>query len=222
MIWKPFFFERKSRGGNKAAFLFPLVVILTLVTFESCAPNKMSLYEKTTRSGKYSSIFDKHTSTKGVYHGIETRFIVHGTIFTPEFREAFLSEYYSVYYLDEGRKETIRKFIEEESAGKARFVVALYTSNDRINDLDDANTVWSVYLVTGSEEKIKPAIMKQLELNEEEISRFFPFGGKYWYRYYDVQFDIGSKNRVLMDLADPYMKLVFASPVGRAILVYTP
>lgn len=197
-------------------------MMFTLLIVGSCAPKKMSQYEKTTRSGKYSSIFDRHTSTKGVYHGIETSFIVHGTIFTPEFREAFLSEYYSVYYLDEGRKEAIRKFIEEESAGKARFVVALYTSNDRINDLDDAKTVWSVYLVTGKEEKIKPSNVKQLELNEEEIARFFPFGDRYWYRYYDVRFDIDSKNRVLIDLADPYMKLVFASPVGRAILVYTP
>jgi hypothetical protein len=182
----------------------------------------MSLYEKIHRSRKYSSAFDKNTSTKGVYSGLETRFIVHGTIFTPEFREAFLSEYYNVYYLDEGRKEDIRKYIDEESMGKARFIVALFTSNDRINDLDNAKTVWSVFLVTGKEQTIKPSIMKPVELSEVEIARFFPFGDHYWYRYYDVRFDLGPEHTALMDLADPYIKLVFASPVGRAVLVYTP
>lgn len=223
LISNLFFYGRKLREKNRISILLPvLFFILTISFVGSCSPKKISLYEKIIRSRKYSSVFEKNTAKKGVYYGFETRFIVHGTIFTKEFREAFLAEYYNVYYLDEGRKAEIRKYIEAESTGKARFVVALYTSNDRINDLDNAGTVWSVYLVTGMEKKIKPSIMKTVELNEEEIARFFPFGNRYWYRYYDVQFDLGSESRALMDLADPYIKLVFASPVGRAVLVYTP
>lgn len=211
------------RGKKSPRIFFPsILLILSFVLAGSCAPKKISLYEKIVRSRKYSSIFYKYTSTKGVYAGLETRFIVHGTFFTPEFRNAFLSEYYNVYYLDEGRKENIQRYIEEESAGKARFVVALFTDNDRINDLEDKKTVWSVYLVTGNETKIEPSVIKPVQLNEVEIERFFPFNNQYWFRYYDIQFDLATNGRDLLDLADPYIKLVLASPVGRAVLVYTP
>jgi hypothetical protein len=204
------------RGKKSPRIFFPwILLILSFALAGSCAPKKISLYEKIVRSRKYSSIFYKYTSTKGVYSGLETRFIVHGTFLAPEFRNAFLSEYYNVYYLDEGRKKNIQRYIEEESAGKARFVVALFTDNDRINDLEDKKTVWSVYLVTGNETKIEPSVIKPVQLNEVEITQ-------YWFRYYDIQFDLATDGRDLLDLAEPYIKLVLASPVGRAVLVYTP
>lgn len=223
MISKPFFYGMKLRGWRSLNVFVPSLLLMVIIfLFISCAPKKMFLYEQSTPSREYSKVFDKHTSTKGVYSGLETNFIVYGTLLTPEFRNAFLSEYYNVYYLDEGRKSDIHRYVEEESAGKARFVVALYTSNDRINDLEKDKTVWSVYLVTGNEMKMKPSTIKPVQMSEVEIERFFPFNDQYWFRYYDVQFELETDKRELLDLADPYLKLVLASPVGRAVLVYTP
>ncbi len=197
-----------------------LVILSVSFIFLSCSPKKISLYERFTSSREYRESFRKYTRSKKVYSGLETRFIIYSTYLSPQFQRAVLSELYKMYYLDEERKRAHEKYIVEESKGKARFFVALFTPDDRLNDLDREDGHWSVRLVTGDEKSYSPVSVGMVKLSEEEIDRIFPLEDTRWYKFYDVTFELPGE--VMEKLEDSFFKLVFLSPLGRAVLVYTP
>lgn len=200
-----------------------MVLILTMVSLFSlsCTTKTANLYEGTELSSNYSQIFEKYSRSKSIYSGVDTKFRVCGTLFSPEFRKSLLREYYSIYYLDDNKKSLMHDFIEEKTKDKVRFVVAVYTADDRANDIAEKESMWSLFLVTGDERKIKASSITTLSLSNEEISRFFPFGSTDWYSFYDVVFPLGEGGE--FDRArTPYLKLVLASPMGKAVLIYTP
>ncbi|MGA6992313.1 MAG: hypothetical protein WBX50_00270 [Candidatus Deferrimicrobiaceae bacterium] len=184
-----------------------------------CGTRVMQLYEKVIGSKRYARTTEAFTRTREVHDGLETRFILSSTWLSPEWVRAFSEEYANIYYLDSERKGRMIDRWRGESETYERFFVALFTPDDRANDLDEEQTLWTLHLVRADERDFPPVYVRKTSLRPEEVSRFFPYSGT-WYRAYEVAFPKEAGEKVEATIAAPRFKLVLSGVQGRAVLVW--
>jgi hypothetical protein len=197
-------------AGAFAAFVF---------LSAGCGTRVMQLYEKVIGSKRYARTTEAYTRTREVHDGIDTRFILSATWLSPEWVRAFSEEYANIYYLDSVRKSRMIDRWRSESETYVRFFVALFIPDERENDLDKEDTLWSLHLVRADEKDFRPVYVRKTSLRSEEIARFFPYSDT-WYRAYEVAFPKEAGEKVEATIAAPRFKLVLSGVQGRAVLVW--
>jgi hypothetical protein len=202
-------------GGRAARIVLLLVGAAAAV---GCGPRSVSLYEKVMGSPSYGRVTQAATRTREVHDGLDTRFILSATWLSDAWITAFAEEYSNIYYLDASRRERVISEWREESERYVRFFVALYVPDEKGNDLEKPDSIWSLRLVRSDERDFKPVYIRKSSLRPEEISRFFPYSGT-WYRAYEVAFPKEAENPESPPKAgEPRLKLVLAGVLGRAVL----
>lgn len=200
------------RPGRAAA---PALLGLLLL-LPACGTRISALYEKVIGAPDYPSVTESMTRTREVHDGIDTRFIISATWLSPEWIRAFSEEYARIYYLDAERKDQVVSRWRQESEQSVRFFVALFTPDERTNDLDKPNTLWSLRLVGADEKDYPPAAVRRSELRPEEVARFFPYA-RTWYRTYEVAFP-REAGAAPAKPGSPRLKLVLSGVEGRAVM----
>ncbi|MGE5189945.1 MAG: hypothetical protein ACM3NF_07810 [Gemmatimonadota bacterium] len=195
-------------------------VLLAVLSGSGCGPRVAAVYEKVLGSPSYEGTTEALTRTKEVHDGLDTRFIVSATWLSPRWVEAFTEEYARIYYLDAARKERVGAYWKGESEKYVRFFVALFTPDERLNDLDKRGTTWSLRLVGPGEKDYAPVYLKATDLRPEEVARFFPDVGT-WSRAYEVAFPKEAGEGAAAEKAGaPRFKLVLSGVQGRAVLAW--
>lgn len=208
------------RDRFRAVFLGAGLILAAALPGPGCGPRVAAVYEKVLGSPSYRGTTEALTRTKEVRDGLDTRFIFSATWLSPEWVRAFTAEYASIYYLDGARKEQVVARWRGESDRYERFFVALFTPDDRLNDLDKRDTTWSLRLVGRGEKDHAPVYVKRTDLRPEEVSRFFPHVGT-WSRAYEVAFPKeGGEAAAQEKTAGPRFKLVLTGVQGRAVLAW--
>jgi hypothetical protein len=206
-------------GGRLRVLLLAAAVVGAALLSSACGTRVMTLYEKVVGSKRYARTTEEFTRTREVHDGLEIRFIFSSTWLSPEWVRAFSEEYANIYYLDHERKEQMIDRWRGESERYERFFVALFTPDDRTNDLDKEGTLWTLHLVRADEKDFEPVYVRRTSLRPEEVSRFFPYSGT-WYRDYEVAFPKEAGEKVETATAGPRFKLVLSGVQGRAVLVW--
>jgi hypothetical protein len=204
---------RHRLTGSALALAFIAAVFL----FPACGTRVATLYEKVMGSPTYARTTESYTRTKEVHDGLDTRFILSATWLSPEWVRSFSEEYANIYYLDAERKEKVISQWKGESGKYVRFFVALFTPDERGNDLEKPETLWSLRLVRADEKDFEPVYIRKSGLRTEEISRFFPYSGT-WYRAYEVAFPLEGQDAPPPKPGAPRLKLVLSGVQGRAVL----
>jgi len=207
---------RDLRHRRTADLLAP-VFLAAIFLFSACGTRVGTLYEKVLGSPTYARTTEAYTRTKEVHDGLDTRFIFSATWLSSEWIQAFSEEYANIYYLDAERKEKVIAQWKGESGKHVRFFVALFTPDERGNDLEKPETIWSLRLVRADEKDFEPVYLRKSGLRTEEISRFFPYSGT-WYRAYEVAFPKEGLEGPAPKPGAPRLKLVLSGVQGRAVL----
>lgn len=185
-----------------------------------CGSRVATVYEKVLGSPSYESTTEALTRTREVHDGLDTRFIVSATWLSPRWVRAFSEEYANIYYLDAARKEQVVARWRGESEKYERFLVSLFTPDDKMNDLDKPGTTWSLRLVGPDEKDYAPVYVRRTDLRPEEVTRFFPSVGT-WSRAYEVAFPkVGATAFAPEKGAAPPVRLVLSGVQGRAVLAW--
>jgi hypothetical protein len=206
-------------GVRLGAGLLAAAIVSGAILFAGCGTRAMTLYEKVQRSKQYARTTESFTRSKEVHDGLDTRFILSSTWLSPEWIRAFSEEYSNIYYLDAERKDQRIGWWRSESERYERFFVALFTPDDRMNDLDREKTLWALHLVRADEVDFEPVYVRRTSLRPEEISRFFPYADNF-YRAYEVAFPKEAGEKVEPSIAAPRFKLVLSGVEGRAVLFW--
>ncbi|MCL5966731.1 MAG: hypothetical protein M1550_05955 [Deltaproteobacteria bacterium] len=202
------------RAGRAAA---PALLGLLLL-LPACGTRISALYEKVLGSPDYSRVTESMTRTREVRDGIDTRFIISATWLSPAWVRAFSEEYARIYYLDAERSEQVVSRWRQESDQYVRFFVALFMPDERANDLDKPDTLWSLRLVGADEKDYQPVSIRRSGLRPEEIAHFFPYA-RTWFRAYEVAFPKEAVAAVPKP-GSPRLKLVLSGVQGRAVLAW--
>jgi len=203
-------------GYARAAVL--AAAVLAAGVLGACGTRIAAFYEKVVGSPGYARVTKEFTRTREVRDGIETRFILSATWLSSEWARAFAEEYARIYYLDAERRERVVSRRTRECADHVCFFVALFTPDERGNDLDAPGTLWSLRLVDADEREHRPLWVRRTDLRPEEVSRFFPYAGT-WYRGYEAAFP-REAGAATPRPGLPRLKLVLAGVQGRAVLAW--
>lgn len=206
-----------SRTATRRACM--LALLAAFLATAGCGTRAGTLYEKVMGSPGYAGTTERHTRTKEVHDGLDTRFILSATWLSPEWVRAFSEEFANIYYLDTARKEKVIAQWKSESENHVRFFVALFTPDERGNDLEKPETLWSLRLVRADEKDFEPVYVRKSGLRSEEISRFFPYSGT-WYRAYEVAFPKEAAGGAPAKFGSSRLKLVLSGVQGRAVLAW--
>jgi hypothetical protein len=207
----------RDHRDRPAADALVLALLASIFLFSACGTRVSTLYEKVMGSPTYARTTETYTRTKEVHDGLDTRFILSATWLSPTWIRSFSEEYANIYYLDAERKEKVISLWREESGKYVRFFVALFTPDERGNDLEKPETLWSLRLVRADEKDFEPVYVRKSGLRTEEISRFFPYSGT-WYRAYEVAFPKEGLEGPAPKPGAPRLKLVLSGVQGRAVL----
>ncbi len=201
------------------ALLFAVAFAAAAFPSSGCGTRVTTLYEKVAGSKRYARTTEAFTRTREVHDGLDTRFILSSTWLSPEWIRAFSEEYANIYYLDAERKDRMINRWKRESETYQRFLVALFTPDERMNDLDEEKTLWSLHLVRADEVDFEPVYVRKTSLRPEEVSRFFPYTGT-WFKAYEVAFPKAAGEKIGTGNSTPRFKLVLSGVQGRAVLVW--
>lgn len=218
------------RDRSLSAALAAAAVLLAgsaVLSAAGCGSRVATIYEKVLGSPTYEGTTKAFTRTKEVRDGLETRFIITATWLSPQWVRAFSEEYANIYYLDTARKEQVVARWKGESGKYERFLVSLFTPDDRMNDLEKPGTTWSLRLVGRDEKDYAPVYVRKTDLHPEEVARFFPSVGP-WSRAYEVAFPredavpetAAAEKAAPEKAAAPRFKLVLSGIQGRAVLAW--
>ncbi len=208
--------DRIRRAAPAATLL--LAAFVAVLPGAGCGPRVAAVYEKVAGSPTYEKTTAGLTRTREVHDGLDTRFIFSATWLSPRWAQAFSEEYANIYYLDTARREQVVSYWTGESENYERFLVSLFTPDDRMNDLDKPGTTWSLRLVGPGEKDIAPVYVRRTGLRPEEVTRFFPSVGT-WSRAYEVAFPKAGVEEARPERAGaPRLKLVLSGVQGRAVL----
>lgn len=197
-----------------------LAVLALAASAAACGPRSVALYEKVLGSPSYGRITAEATRSREVHDGLDTRFILHATWLSPRWVDAFTEEFSNIYYLDAQRREATVSQWRAESQKHVRFFVALYVPDEKGNDMEKPETLWSVRLVRADEKDYAPVYVRKASMRPEEISRFFPYSGT-WYRAYEVAFPKEAGDPVAdARPGTPRLKMVLTGVQGRALLAW--
>ncbi len=209
--------ERPSPAARAAR---TVVAVFLAASFLSagCGTRVAALYEKVLGSPTSGRTTEEYTRTKEVHDGLDTRFILSATWLSDPWVRSFSEEYSNIYYLDDARKARVIGRWKGESETYVRFFLALFIPDEKGNDLEKAETLWSLRLVRSDEQDYQPVYVMKSTLRPEEISRFFPYSGT-WYRAYEVAFPRESL-AAAPKAGAPRLKLVLTGVQGRAVLAW--
>jgi hypothetical protein len=195
-----------------------VVVLATAAAVSGCGQRSVSLYEQVTGSPSYARVTQAETRTREVRDGLDTRFILSATWLSDAWVRAFTEEYSNIYYLDAARRERTISEWRGASEKYVRFFIALYVPDEKGNDLERPDSIWSLRLVRSDEKDFRPVYIRVTSMRPEEISCFFPYS-RTWYRDYEVAFPKEAERAESPPRAgEPRLKLVLAGVLGRAVL----
>ncbi|MGE5247948.1 MAG: hypothetical protein ACM3L8_06340 [Verrucomicrobiota bacterium] len=195
-----------------------VALLLASCAVVGCGQRSVALYEKVAGSPSYERVTRAETRTREVRDGLDTRFILSATWLSDAWVKAFTEEYSNIYYLDSARRERMISEWRSESERHVRFFVALYVPDEKGNDLEKPDSIWSLRLVGPDERDFRPVYVRKASMRPEEIARFFPYSGT-WYRAYEVAFPKEALTGARPPKpGEPRLKLVLAGVLGRAVL----
>ena len=183
-----------------------LLVSLCCMTLTSCVTSleKGAVGLPSPEEDKaFNSSYETNTRSFEMITNFETKYIVHATLLTANFRKALADRYQKIF--NEAQP------ILEETASKTGFFITIYTSNGDINELGD-DRFWNIQLNHGNEWR-KADVIRQLQPKE----RWQPFFKDItpWSKEYLIIFDATPASSHDGLVTKDSLNLILNSPEGR-------
>jgi hypothetical protein len=177
----------ESPSLRERALYTPLLILLCVLSAALVASCARRGEVKPDGGPPYAKVIKQWTREGSVYRGIESMLLLHGTYRGMELREAYTREYGERYRLDSYRVE---KLVAQERAGYERseeFFLAVYTPDEKWNDLERSDSAWRLYLRNDSGERVEPITIRRVDEESPLFREFYPKLDQ-WSRGYIVSF----------------------------------
>ncbi|WP_022670922.1 hypothetical protein [Hippea alviniae] len=143
---------------------------------------------------RYMQDLEKHTRSYTLYRDFSTIAKIAAT----RFDKKLMSEYIDVMSHLKGKSPSRYSDIYRELENYDVYYVAFYTPDMDLNNLEDKNSFWLVYL-SACGNILKPVSIDYIEKSDWRASWLYSIGNDRWYREYIVKFNKNNcKNPILV------------------------
>ncbi len=164
---------------------FTILTLVVIIGITSCSTIKNSLYRLGFKSykTKYTEELKANTKSYTLYRDFSTAAKVKVTRFN---KELFV-DYIRGIINDNPNSKKYTPYIDEFKEYDI-YYVAFYTPDLTINNLEENNSFWTVY-ISACGKILRPVSIKYIDKNDWRASWLYNVGGDRWYREYIVKFD---------------------------------
>ena len=160
---------------------------IVLAAAMSCSPALTPAPPTDGGGGDYDSEFPAWTRTERLYEDFETRMVLHATLFSPRFVNAYLGEYRRVYDPTPQEYEALAARLRRRSAARDCFFLAAFAGERDWNDFSLSNSVWRIYLSTSDGRRVKSTSVSEVISDDAVYRHFFPYFKRFYEGYRDDQ-----------------------------------
>ncbi len=165
------------------------VAVLFLLTVSlGCSHIKeyVDIVREDSLSFDYFETLNRNTQEKTLYSEFETKIRVVSTHKSPEFREAYLTEFSRLYILAGKEEEERQVIISGASSDFDEFLFYAYTPDIKNNDFPKAGSIWKIFSIVEGGKLIEPLDIREIEVTTM-VKKFFPYVKPYG-KFYSVKF----------------------------------
>lgn len=128
---------------------------------------------------QYSKAVAKSARTAKLYSKLETALIVDAIHVDDWLRKKWVEQQARTRRLGDDEKSALLAGQMKKHENKVEFALAIYTSEDKWNDLAMENSRLTVMLISGEGATQKPATIKKVDINNLIILDHLPFEGRF-------------------------------------------
>ena len=186
------------------------------------APKPVDFSEVTRdyRPTDYASVYENWTRHAKLVRDVGTVIEAWATYKSWGFRQAYVSQYASIYGLSDSDRATLAQAQLDASRASYDFHVAVQTTTDKWNDLDRKSSPWRVTLLDATGAELGPTSIQVVKLPELYETRFFPSRTEFT-RSYEISFaHPGSGGQPFPGSASGRLILRVACPMGQIDIVW--
>lgn len=163
-------------------------------------------------SSPYTRVQRAWTESQRYYQDFETRAILHATLKSPAFRQAWREEYAAIYALDADQRAALQEADEAEQAEHITVIASFYTQEHRWNTLNPRDGIWEVRLEDRAGDFARPVRVKRLDTTNPVWQRLYPFHDPFSILY-ELQFEKqGVRGGALMREGNALTLVVASAP----------
>jgi len=156
------------------------------VLFESCVPEP-SMRGLQNLDRNYENKLRQWTVSDHVYNEFDHVLVVHATYLAPEFREAFGTQYLSIFGIDPGKVDSDLEMIATSVGRGHEFFMFADMTNFSWNNLDNLDSVWRMALWGGPDQLgVPPISIHRFKGRGPNLKAFFPYLNEFGVSYYVV------------------------------------
>jgi hypothetical protein len=194
---------------NINKYMFLLIVIMAC---PSCShlESYIDIAKQKDLSRGYFETLDTWTRSQIVYSEFETRVHIRATYQGAVFKKAYLDEYARIYHLTDAEKKIREEAQVSIASDFSEFFFYAYIPDKDSNDFGKERSIWTIYLLNGSGNRIKPVEIRRIDQVTPLITSFYPYVNPAYGMCYHLKFPPLSKEK-------PF-KLVFTSVIGKVEL----
>ena len=201
----------KVTGGIRLPFKVCVLLsqILLLTSCITSLDDGIQINTKALEDTPYQLAYEKATNQYEVIHNFESKFVIHATQLTAEFRKAIAARHKRVF-IDPSP-------VLSDSSAKLGFFISVYAASEDKEDLRDTN-LWSVILKDTSGSK-NPVLIKKLS-DKERWKTYFP-AVNLWTNEYLVIFDSPGSTSSPQQFVEPTKTtLVISNPDAKVHMIW--
>jgi len=135
----------------------------------------------------YEEQLRQWTESGGVYQSLDRVLFVHATYLSPSFRQAFGSQYLSIFGIDPGKVDSDLEMIATSVGRGHEFFMFADTSVYTWNNLEESDSVWRMALWGGPGQLgVPPLSIHHFRGRGPNLQAFFPYLNDFGRSYYVV------------------------------------
>ena len=141
-------------------------------------------------SDEYTAVLEKWTREQTVYSHFETTLRIVATYRSPEFQDAYVSEYERIYGVNDMGKDLLPKEIcMDTRSGFMEFFFYAATPHIEENDFARTRSVWNVVLREEDRGIVhRPAEIREIEDINPFVMKVFPYVNRYHGKFYSLRY----------------------------------
>ena len=201
-----------------------IVVVSLLGLLSACNHTSpavsMDAPAKKYRAKDYASVLKRWTRQKRIIKELDTPLKVHATLFSPDFRQAYIARYAKMFALPKDKRLALAEKFEKEWRDSYAVILVAATHDTSWNDFDRKNSIWRVILLDDQGRQVQAKTVVRARRNTATLKTLFPQLDDF-YQFYRLTFPKSAADGQPLLRGDAKsVSLKIAGPLGIAKLVW--
>jgi len=186
---------------QKANHLSVFFVLSFMVLLGGCRDTRAVQFLWPDLDDPYIAVTQQWTRSASVYSGIETELIVHATLKSRPWQQAYVQKKAQLYSLNQIEREELYLKMATSSLRETEIFISLFSPKPEQARIRFNDPLWSIF-IQDQDKKIYPLEIRPVRQPLATLSTFYPYV-RQWRKNYILRFPVATGDSLSMIMTGP-------------------